>query len=59
MIHYAFHFCQIVEDSQDINENLIDATKRVIGNGELPIMLKTRDALRELAQMIENEIASR
>jgi hypothetical protein len=53
MIHYAFNFCQAVEDSQGLDENLIDATKRVTDGMYTELLLKTRDSLRELAKQLE------
>ena len=57
MIHYAFSFCQSVEDSQELDENLIDATKRVASNTDVGVILKVRDSLRELAIILESIVA--
>lgn len=59
MIHYAYNFCQAVEDSQELDENLIDATKRVSDSLNSDILLKTRDSLRELVKMLETIVTER
>lgn len=53
MIHYAYNFCSAVEQIQDLDENLIDATKRVADSMNTDLLLKTRDSLRELAKQLE------
>lgn len=58
MIHYAYNFCQAVEDAQEPDENLIQATERVADGINTELLLKTRDSLRELALILEN-IATR
>jgi len=54
MIHYAFSFCQAVEDNQELPESLIEATKRLANEMPLDLLLKSRDSLRELANVIED-----
>lgn len=59
MIHYAFQFCQSVEDSQGVNENLLQATDRVANSISFDLLLKTRDSLRELATRLEHSAVQR
>lgn len=53
MIHYAYNFCAAVEHLQDVNENLVEATKRVAEAMNTDLLLKVRDSLRELARTLE------
>ena len=53
MIHYAFHFCDAVEKSQDVDESLIDATKRIASIMDLNTLLKVRDSFHEIADRLE------
>lgn len=53
MIHYAFQFCENVENSQEVDENLLSATNRVAREMPIAVLLKTRNALREIATMLE------
>lgn len=59
MIHYAFNFCQTVEDSQDVDENLIEATERISKAMDTTVLLKTRDSLRDLANLVESILIER
>ena len=54
MIHYAFSFCQAIEDNQELPESLLEATKRLSKSMPLDLLLKSRDSLRELAGVIED-----
>ena len=53
MIHYAFGFCEAVEQGQGVDESLIDAVERTARDMDMALLLKTRDSLRELALTLE------
>jgi len=53
MIHYGFNFCAAVEQAQDVEENMIQATEKVAEGMQTDLLLKTRDSLRELAYKLE------
>ena len=53
MIHYAFSFCDAVEQGQGLDESLVDAVERTAQGMDMALLLKTRDSLRELALQLE------
>ncbi len=59
MVHFAFNFCQTVEDSQGIDESLLQAIDRTTEDMSVGMLLKVRDSLRELADRVELRATNR
>lgn len=53
MIHYAFNYCAETENSQGLDESLVEAVERTAKTMPMDLLLKTRDSLRELALSLE------